>query len=81
MNYRVLRRVTALPRRYSGWIWRQLQAIKQSGIAILLIDKHVDEFIDIADVHCIMEKGTVVWCGDSGRLTADGALKARYLGV
>ena len=62
-------------------IWRQLQAIKQSGIAILLIDKHVDEFIDIADAHCIMEKGAVVWRGDSARLQADGALKARYLGV
>ena len=62
-------------------IWRQLQAIKQSGIAILLIDKHVDEFIDIADAHCIMEKGVVVWRGDSDRLTADSALTARYLGV
>ena len=62
-------------------IWARLAQLKQSGLTILLIDKNIDEFADIADRHFIVEKGQVVWQGDSKALTADAALKARYLGI
>jgi branched-chain amino acid transport system ATP-binding protein len=62
-------------------IWRRLEQLKQSGLTILLIDKNIDEFLHIADRHYIVEKGRVVWQGDSGELTADADLKARYLGI
>lgn len=62
-------------------IWRRLEQLKQSGLTILLIDKNIDEFLHIADRHFIVEKGRVVWQGDSGELTADADLKARYLGI
>jgi branched-chain amino acid transport system ATP-binding protein len=55
--------------------------LKQSGLTILLIDKNIDELTHIADRHCIIEKGRVVWEGDSDALTADAGLKARYLGI
>jgi len=62
-------------------IWRRLEQLKQSGITILLIDKNIDEFAHIADRHFIVEKGQVVWQGNSDELTVDAKLKARYLGI
>ena len=62
-------------------IWRRLEELKQSGLTILLIDKNFGEFAHIADQHFIVEKGRVVWQGDSTTLTSDAELKARYLGI
>ncbi len=62
-------------------IWRRLEQLKQSGLTILLIDKNIDELTNIADRHFIIEKGRVVWEGDSDALTGDPGLKARYLGI
>ncbi|MCG6891289.1 MAG: ABC transporter ATP-binding protein [Gammaproteobacteria bacterium] len=62
-------------------IWRRLEQLKNSGLTILLIDKNIDEFAAIADRHFIVEKGQVVWQGNSDGLTADAELKARYLGI
>ena len=62
-------------------IWRRLEQLKQSGLTILLIDKNIEEFAHIADQHFIVEKGQVVWQGDSDALTGDAELKARYLGI
>jgi branched-chain amino acid transport system ATP-binding protein len=62
-------------------IWRRLEQLKQSGLTILLIDKNIDEFSHIADRHFIVEKGQVVWQGDSAALNLNADLKARYLGI
>jgi len=62
-------------------IWRRLEQLKQSGLTILLIDKNIDELAHIADRHYIIEKGRVVWEGDSDALTGDAELKSRYLGI
>ena len=62
-------------------IRRRLEQLKQSGLTILVIEKNIDGFLHIADRHFIVEKGCVVWQGDSDELTADADLKARYLGI
>lgn len=62
-------------------IWQQLEKLKQLGLTILLIDKHIDEFAAIADQHFIIEKGKIVWQGDSEQLKRDNKLKTRYLGL
>jgi branched-chain amino acid transport system ATP-binding protein len=62
-------------------IWRRLEQLKQSGLTILLIDKNIDEFAHIADRHYIVEKGQVVWQGDSATLNSNAELKSRYLGI
>ncbi len=62
-------------------IWRRLEELKQGGLTILLIDKNIDEFAHIADTHHIVEKGQVVWQGDSEELLSDDELKSRYLGI
>ena len=62
-------------------IWRRLEELKASGLTILLIDKNIDEFAHIADLHFIVEKGRVAWTGDAEALAADPGLKARFLGI
>jgi branched-chain amino acid transport system ATP-binding protein len=60
-------------------IWTCLARLKAEGQAILLIDKHIDALMKIADRHVIIEKGEVVWTGDSASLAADGQVRRRYL--
>jgi branched-chain amino acid transport system ATP-binding protein len=62
-------------------IWRGLTVIKDYGQSILVIDKNLDELMKIADRHYIMEKGRVVWTGDTGEIASNAKLKSRYLGV
>jgi branched-chain amino acid transport system ATP-binding protein len=62
-------------------IWRGLTVIKNYGQSILIIDKNLDELMKIADRHYIMEKGRVVWSGDTAQLSIDDQLTSRYLGV
>lgn len=63
-------------------IWAVLEFnLKQAGQAILLIDKHPRAMARIADRHFVMEKGKIVWSGDSASLLADQAMQERYLGV
>ncbi len=62
-------------------IWRVLEALKAEGQAILVIDKNLEALTRIADRHTIIEKGHVVWSGDSVALAADRDLQSRYLGV
>ena len=40
-----------------------------------------DALLRIADRHYVMEKGRVVWQGESAALADDERLKNRYLGV
>ena len=62
-------------------IWKCLERLKAHGESILVIDKNVDTLARIGDRHYIVERGKVVWSGDSGALRADEDLKRRYLGV
>ena len=62
-------------------IWRCLAQLKAAGQTLLVIDKYVERLITLADRHTILERGRVVWHGDSAALGADHALWHRYLGV
>lgn len=63
-------------------IWAVLEHnLKQAGQAILVIDKHPRAMARIADRHFVMEKGQIVWSGDSVALLSDEAMQERYLGV
>ncbi len=62
-------------------IWAQLEKIKQTGISILLIDKNLDDLCRIADNHYIIEKGQIVWSGNSSTLLGSPEIKNKYLGV
>ena len=62
-------------------IWKCLEGLKARGQSILVIDKNVDALTRIGDRHYIVERGRVVWEGNSAELGADEDLQHRYLGV
>ena len=62
-------------------IWRALAQLRDSGLAMIVIDKYVQRLASIADHHVIVEKGRVAWRGDSAASAADRSLWHRYLGA
>jgi branched-chain amino acid transport system ATP-binding protein len=62
-------------------IWACLSRLKAEGQAILLVDKHLDALLKLADRHVVIEKGHVVWTGTSAELAADRTVRERYLQV
>lgn len=62
-------------------IWQCIGRLRESGQTILVIDKYVERLLKLADRHVILERGSVVWQGDSAALDADRSLWSRYLGV
>jgi len=62
-------------------IWQCLTRLKAAGQSILVIDKNVAALIGIADRHYLIERGKVVWTGNSRELAAAPAIQHRYLGV
>ncbi len=62
-------------------IWACLARLKAEGQAILLVDKHLDALVRLADRHVVIEKGHTVWTGTSAALAADPTVRQRYLQV
>src|SRR5580704_1100034 len=58
-------------------IWTCLSRLKAEGQAILLVDKHLDALLKLADRHVVIEKGHVVWTGSSAELAADCTVRER----
>jgi branched-chain amino acid transport system ATP-binding protein len=62
-------------------IWRCLAQLRARGQSILVIDKYVQRLVALADTHTIVQRGQVVWQGDSAALAAQPELWQRYIGV
>ena len=62
-------------------IWRCLERLKGTGLAMVVIDKNIGPLLALADRHYIVEKGRVVWQGDSAELRAQPEILHRYVGV
>ena len=62
-------------------IYRSIEQLKAEGLSILVIDKDVRALTRVADRHYVLEKGRVVWSGDSARLNDSRDVQHRYLGV
>ncbi len=62
-------------------IWAKLQDLKNTGLAIIVIDKDLEALCAFADRHYILEKGEVIWTGSTADLVANKELQDRYLGV
>ena len=62
-------------------IWRCLAILRDEGQTIVVIDKYVQRLLDLANHHTVLERGQVVWSGDSAALRADPERWQRYLGV
>jgi branched-chain amino acid transport system ATP-binding protein len=62
-------------------IWRCLEALKAEGLAMIVVDKNIGPLKRLADRHYVVEKGRVVWSGDSAALSAQPEVLHRYVGV
>lgn len=62
-------------------IWRCLARLKGTGLSVLVIDKNVGALMKVADKHFLIERGRVVWTGNSADLAAAEDVQHRYLGV
>jgi branched-chain amino acid transport system ATP-binding protein len=62
-------------------IWAALGQLRDEGQSILVIDKHLDALMPLANRHCVIEKGRVVWSGTSDGMRAQRAEVDRFLHV
>jgi branched-chain amino acid transport system ATP-binding protein len=62
-------------------IYRSIGQLKAEGLSLLVIDKDVRALTRIADRHYVLEKGRVVWSGNSAALDAAPEMQHRYLGI
>ena len=59
----------------------QLKTIKAAGVAILLVEQNLEVCTQLADRHCVLEQGCIVYTADNATFLADEEVKDRYLGV
>jgi branched-chain amino acid transport system ATP-binding protein len=62
-------------------IWNCLETLKREGLTMIVVDKNIVPLKRLADRHFIVEKGRVVWSGDTGALDAQPDVLHRYVGV
>ena len=62
-------------------IWQCLDTLRSQGQTLLVIDKYVQRLLKVASQHTVIERGQVVWQGDSTQLAAQPDLWQRYIGV
>ena len=62
-------------------IWRCLNQLKNEGISILVVDKNINDLARIADMHYVIEKGKIVWQGNSTELLRQKDHLGNKLGV
>lgn len=62
-------------------IWRVIRAVKQTGIATLIVDKNVKVLLDLTDRSLIMVKGQVVYDGPSQELKQQPDLLKEHIGL
>lgn len=62
-------------------IWDVIRLIKASGIASLVVDKHVNVLLDLTDRSMIMVKGRVLYDGPSQELKGQQEILQTHIGL
>lgn len=62
-------------------IWAALAEIRGQGVSILVVDKNLADLMRLADRHVVIQRGQVVWQGDSAALQADDRAREAFLGL
>ncbi len=62
-------------------IWACLERISKDGIAILVVDKNVNDLLKLAQRHYIMQKGEICWTGTSGEFEKNREEIDRYVSL
>ena len=58
-----------------------IEAMRDEGLAILLVEQDVELALDVADRASIIDQGAIVFDGTAGELRERGDLQSSYLGV
>jgi len=62
-------------------IWSTLRVIARKGVAVVVVDKNIDDLVDLAGRHVVLAKGEVLFEGTSKQLRAEWESISRMLGV
>jgi branched-chain amino acid transport system ATP-binding protein len=62
-------------------IWHTIRLVRDSGIAVIVVDKTVSAVLSLADRVTVLVKGSVVYSGSPQMLREDPDLMHRHLGV
>jgi branched-chain amino acid transport system ATP-binding protein len=62
-------------------IWHTIRLVRDSGIAVIVVDKTVSAVLSLADRVTVLVKGSVVYSGSPQVLREDAELMQRHLGV
>jgi branched-chain amino acid transport system ATP-binding protein len=62
-------------------IWHTIRLVRDSGVAVIVVDKTVSAVLSLADRVTILVKGSVVYSGFPHALSEDEELMHRHLGV
>lgn len=62
-------------------IWVALRNIANAGISILIIDKNLNELLNISDNHNIIQQGRIVWSGTTNEFKKNRNISERYLSI
>jgi branched-chain amino acid transport system ATP-binding protein len=62
-------------------MWRTIRLVRDSGIAIIVVDKTVSAVLSLADRVTVLVKGSVVYSGSPQVLREDAKLMHRHIGV
>jgi len=55
--------------------------LRDSGLAILLVEQNIEFALEVADTVSVMDKGRIVWHGLPSDLAADAGVQKTYLGL
>ena len=62
-------------------IWHTIRVVRDSGIAVVVVDKTVSAVLSLADSVTVLVKGGVVYSGTPHLLREDAELMHRHLGI
>jgi branched-chain amino acid transport system ATP-binding protein len=62
-------------------IWAVLSNLRQEGLAMIVIDKNLGELVKFIDRHVVLERGKIVWSGNTAELMRAKPQLERYLHV
>jgi branched-chain amino acid transport system ATP-binding protein len=62
-------------------IWQCLRQLRELGQSLLIIDHQLEVLLQLCDRHYIIDKGEIVWSGDSAAFRAEAERVQGYLTV
>ena len=56
-----------------------IRRLRGEGVAVLLVEQHVDTALAVADRACVLDRGRVAFTGEAAQLRGDARLRRRLL--